>query len=173
MCRKSENKLVKQQYFIHVSSQYGELRPISGWDRFISLWHPSKSQRLSRLAFVTAATSLTGGEPNFARCLAVSWAGTLFIHFRSLLAPDGILPGAKFTLRPRLVFWYIGSVTARQSSSGRVSRTLRSGTSNGITELSQRAPPIFSWTAITWGISPHSSWNRKRRHSKYYITHLQ
>jgi len=47
----------------------------------------------------TAATSLTGGHPNFARCLAVSWAGTLCIHSRGLLPPDGILPGAKFTLR--------------------------------------------------------------------------
>ena len=39
--------------------------------------HPSKFQRVSRLAFVTAATSLTVGQPNFARCLAVSRAGTL------------------------------------------------------------------------------------------------
>ena len=39
--------------------------------------------------------------------------------FSGLLAPDGILPGAKFTLRPRLAFSYIGSVTARHSSSGR------------------------------------------------------
>jgi len=30
------------------------------------------------------------------------------------LAPNGILPGAKFTLRPSLVFSYIGSVTARR-----------------------------------------------------------
>jgi len=29
------------------------------------------------------------------------------------------LPGAKFTLRPSLALSYIGSVTARQSSSGR------------------------------------------------------
>jgi len=49
------------------------------------LGHPSKFQRVSRLAFVTAATSLTGGQPNFARCLAVSWAATLCIHFRGLL----------------------------------------------------------------------------------------
>jgi len=28
---------------------------------------------------------------------------------------------------------------------------------NGITELSQRASPIFSWAAITLGIGPHSS----------------
>ena len=36
-----------------------------------------------------------------------------YIHFRQLLLPDGILPGAS------LVFSYIGSVTAQHSSSGR------------------------------------------------------
>jgi len=36
-----------------------------------------------------------------------------------LLLPNGILPGAKFTFRLSLAFSYIGSVTARQSSSGR------------------------------------------------------
>jgi len=39
-----------------------------------------------------------------------------------------------------------------------VSQTLRRGTRNGITELLQRAPPIFCWAAITLGIGPHSSW---------------
>ena len=82
------------------------------------LGHRSKFQRVSRLAFITAATSLTGGQPNFARCLAVSCSGTLCIHFRGLLLPDGILPRAKFTLRPSLAFSYIGSVTARHSSIG-------------------------------------------------------
>jgi len=39
-----------------------------------------------------------------------------------------------------------------------VSQTLRRhGTRNGITELSQRAPPIFGSTAITLGIGQHSS----------------
>ena len=33
-------KFVKQQYVLHMSSQYGELRPTSGWDRFVSLGHP-------------------------------------------------------------------------------------------------------------------------------------
>jgi len=51
---------------------------------------------------------------------------------------------------------YIGSVTAQHSSIG-VSQTLRRGTRNGITELSQTAPPIFGWAAITLGIGPHSS----------------
>ena len=38
-----------------------------------------------------------------------------------------------------------------------VSQTLWRGTRNGITKLSQRAPPIFSWAAIKLGIIPHSS----------------
>ena len=37
-----------------------------------------------------------------------------------------------------------------------VSQTLRRGTRNGITQLSQRAPPIFGRAAITLGIGPHS-----------------
>jgi len=39
--------------------------------------------------------------------------------FSGALAPDGILPGAKFTLRPSLAFSYTGSITAWHSSSGR------------------------------------------------------
>jgi len=79
-----------------------------------------KLQLTNRLGFVTAPTSLNGGQPHFARCLAVSWAGTLYIFLGGggVLPPNGILPGAKFTLRPSLAFSYIGSVTAGHSSSG-------------------------------------------------------
>ena len=66
MYRQSEKKLVKQQYLLHMSSQYGELRPSSGWDRFVSLGHPSKFQRLSLLGSVTARHSSSGRQPNFA-----------------------------------------------------------------------------------------------------------
>jgi len=82
--RQSE-KLVKQQYLFHMSASYAELWPTNGWDRLVSLAHPSKFQRGSRLGFVTAATSLNGGQPNFARCLTVCWADILYIHFRRLL----------------------------------------------------------------------------------------
>jgi len=44
---------------------------------------------------------------------------TVYIHFWWLLPPNGIVPGAKFTLRPSHPLSYIGSVTARHSSSGR------------------------------------------------------
>ena len=37
-----------------------------------------------------------------------------------------------------------------------ISQTLRRGTRNGITELSQTARPIFDRPAITLGIGPHS-----------------
>jgi len=70
---------------------------------------------------VTAATSLNGDQQNFARCLAVSWAGTLHIHFGGFLPPNGILPAAKFTLCPSLAFYYMAALlhTAQRSSSGR------------------------------------------------------
>jgi len=88
----------KQLYLLHMSLQYGELRPTSGWDHFVSLGHPSKFQRVSRLGFVTAVTLLNGSQPNFAWCLAVSCAATLYIHFWWLLPRNRSLPGAKFTL---------------------------------------------------------------------------
>jgi len=59
--------------------------------------------------------SLNRGQPNFARCLAVSCDATLYIHFWGLLPLNGILSGAKFTLRPSLAFSYIGSITAGHS----------------------------------------------------------
>jgi len=43
---------------------------------------------------------------------------TIYI-FQELLFRNGLLPGAKFTLRPSLALSYIGSVTAWHSSSGR------------------------------------------------------
>jgi len=154
----NRKKPVKQQYLPHMSLQYGALRPTSGWDRFVSLGHLSKLQRVSRLGFI-AATSLTGSQPNFARCLAVSWAATLYIHFRGLLPPDGISPRAKFTFRPSLAFSYIGSVTARHSSSGHPNFVAWCKEWNYRTFPEVHGPPIFGWAAITLGIGPHStSW---------------
>jgi len=68
---------------------------------------------------LASLVEFTGGQPNFASCLAVSWTTTLYIHFRWLLLPDGISPRAKFTLGPSLAFSHIGSFTARRLSSGR------------------------------------------------------
>ena len=54
----------RQQYLPHISSQYGELRPTSGWDLLASLGHSSKFQRVSRLGSVTARHSSSGRQPN-------------------------------------------------------------------------------------------------------------
>ena len=86
-CIDNRKKLVKKQYLLHMSSQYGELWPTNCWDRFGSLGHPSKFQRVSHLGFVTVSTSVNGDEPNFARYLAISWASKLYIHFWGLLSP--------------------------------------------------------------------------------------
>ena len=104
----------------------------NGWDRLASFAHPSKFQQVSRLGFVTAPTSLNEGQPKFARCLAVSFAGTLYIHFRGLLPRNGSLPGAKFTLRPSHAFSCIGSFTARHSSSERQPKFVALYTRNGM-----------------------------------------
>ena len=63
-----------------MSSQYGELQPTNSWDQSVSFGHPSKFQRVSHPGFVTAPTLLNGGQQNFAQCLAISWACTLYIY---------------------------------------------------------------------------------------------
>jgi len=136
---------------------YGQLGPTNGCDRFTSLGHPSKFQRVSlrRLGFVfiTATTSLSGGQRNFARCLAFSWAGTLYVHFWGHL-----MPGAKFTLSPSLAF-YIGSVTARHSGSRRQASFAAWYKEWNCGSFAEGAtPPIFGWAAIMLGIGPHSSY---------------
>ena len=83
------------------------------------LGHPSKFQRVSRIAFVTAATSLTGGQPHFARCLAVFWAGILYIFGCSCPLTELCQEQNSLYVQVLIAFSYIGSVTARHSSSGR------------------------------------------------------
>jgi len=57
--RQSE-KTVKQQYLLHMSSQYDKLRPTNGWDRLTSLGHPCKFHLVSRLGSVTARYLVVG-----------------------------------------------------------------------------------------------------------------
>ena len=95
--------------------------------------HLIKFQRITRLAFVTAATSLTGGQANLARCLAVSWPHvTLYInHF----APKSCV----------LLCWQ------------RYCTALEQWVSAKLCSIEQRATPIFGRATITLGIGPHSS----------------
>ena len=56
----NRKKLVKQQCVIHMSPQYGERRPTSGWHRSGSLRHPCKFERVSRLGSITARHLVVG-----------------------------------------------------------------------------------------------------------------
>ena len=65
--RSTIGKKLKQQYLLQMSSQYGELRPTSGWGLLVSLGQPCKFQRVLRLGSVTAGHSSSGRQPNVQR----------------------------------------------------------------------------------------------------------
>jgi len=59
-CIDNRKKLVKQQYLLHMSPQYGELRLTSGWDWFGCLGHPCKFQWVRVLAALLHSTLVVG-----------------------------------------------------------------------------------------------------------------
>jgi len=72
----------------------------------------------------------------------------IIIHFRRLLLRNGILPGAKFTLRPpslALSCWQRYCTAVEQWARAKLC---------GVKHM---APPIFGRATITFGIGPHSS----------------
>jgi len=142
-------KLVKQHYLLHMSPQYGELRPTNGWDLLASLGHPTIFNGFRVLASLLQRRRST--EAN--QTLHDVWPSPELVHhvyiFGDSLPSDGILSRAKLTLRACLAFSYIGSVAARHSSSGP-----QPNFAAWYTEWNYRT---FGWAAITLGIGPHSN----------------
>jgi len=138
---------VKHQYLLHTSSQYGNFGPLTA-ESGSGVWTPSKFQRVSRLGFVTAPKSLNGGQPNFAQCLAVSWAGTLCIHFLEALAPVEEFCHIQSSLCVQILRSSILSGLLQGTRAAGVSQI--SAFSRGDAYIRYRA-------AITLGIDPHSS----------------
>ena len=94
-----------------------------------------------------------------AGCLAMSWAGTLYVYIHF----GGSCPLTEFCqLQNSLCIQVLRSpilpALLHSTRAVAVSQTLWHGTKNGITELSQRAPPIFGWVVIALGTGPHSSY---------------
>jgi len=118
---------------------------------------PANFKRVSRLGSVTAATSLSGGQPNFARCLAVSCASCYTIYISGGSCPLTEFCPVQNSLYVQVLRSLVLPALLHGTSASGVSQTLRRGTRNGITELPYRAPPIFGRAAITLGIGPHSS----------------
>jgi len=50
----------EQQYLRHMSSEYGELQPTSGCDRFVSLGHPANFNGFRVLAALLHGTVVVG-----------------------------------------------------------------------------------------------------------------
>jgi len=110
------------------------------------------------LASLRAATSLTGGQPNFARCLAVSWAATLYT-FSGALAPERNFARCKIHVMSKSCVSYIGSVTTPHSSSERQRNFAAWCKEWNYGTFAECVTDIrLGWAAMTLGIGPHSSW---------------
>ena len=137
--------------------QYGELQPTNGWDLLASLGHPRKFQRvyrvfsslLNRRRSTEVNQTLHDVSPSRALVyyVCILWGScplTEFCRLQNSLCVQGLRS-------PKLAALLHGTRAVG------VSQSLRRGARNEITELSQRAPPIFGRAAITLGIGPHSS----------------
>ena len=142
-------KTFKDQYLLHTSSQY-----MASFGSLAAVWGtPANFNGFGELAsLLQQCSDVAHWRPTKLCTMFGCLLGWYIIcTFSGALAPDGILSCAKFTLRPSIAFSYIGSVTARHSTSEREpSCSCNCGTFAG-------APPIFGWAAKTLGIGPHSS----------------
>jgi len=113
----NQKKLVKQRFSSTCSHSmviFGPLMAETGW------WVRGTTANFT--SWLCYCTDIT--QPNFARCLAVSWAGTLL----GALAPNGILQGAKFTFKNSqscLLYWQRYTLHGTQTVG--ISQALRHG----------------------------------------------
>jgi len=84
-------------------------------------------------------------------------AGTLCVHFLELLPLTEFCPMQNSLCVQVLCCPILPAVLHGTRRAAAVSQTLWRGTRNGITELSQRTPPMFGWATITLSIGPHFS----------------
>jgi len=99
----------------HNTVNFGPLTAKMVW----RVWAPRQSST-GFASWLRYCTDVAQRRPA-SQCLHDVWPSpglVKYIHFGAL-APDGILPGAKFTLCASFALSCIGSVTARHASSGR------------------------------------------------------
>jgi len=123
-----------------------------------SLGHPRKFQRVSRLASLLHRRHST--EVN--QTLHDVWPSPGLVHYIYIFR--GSCPVTEFchvqnSLCVQLLRSPVLAALLHGTRAVGVSESFRRRTRNGITELSQRAPPIFGWAAITLDIGPHSGFD--------------
>jgi len=141
-CIDNRKKLVKQQYLLHISSQYGELGPLAA-EIGSGVWGtPAHFNGFRLLALLLQwHRSL---ETN--QTLHTVWLSLGLLNYRYIFG--GSCPVTEFcSVQNSLYVQVLRSPVLAALLHGTpavgVSQTLRRGTRNGITELPLRVPPIF------------------------------
>ena len=85
------------------------------------------------------------------------WSSSGLVHYICIYIFGGSRPLTEFCPAQNLLYVQvlcspILSALLRGTRAAGISQILWRGTRNGITELSQRAPPVFGWVTITLGI---------------------
>jgi len=141
-------KLVKQQYLPHMSHNMVNFGPLAAEIASLVWGTPANIQRVSRLGFVSAATSLNGSQPNFAHDVWPSPGLVHYIYILRALARLRNFPRCNIHFASKssaLLYWQ------------RYCTALDKWASAKLCGVKQRAPPIFGRAAITLGIGPRSS----------------
>jgi len=140
-----------------MSSQYGELPPTNGWDRFTILGHPANFNWFSVLALLLQWRR----SPEANQTLHDLWSSPGLVHYVYIFwffCPLAEFCHVQNSLCIQVLCSRISAALLHGTAAAGLSQSLRHDTRNGITELSQRAPPTFGLAAVTLGIGPHSSY---------------
>jgi len=109
------------------------------------------------------------GQPNFARRLPISLAGTLYIHLWGLLPPNGIFLGTEFTAYESfvLLYWQHYCTVLEQWASAKFCGVVQRMELQNFRSSFSTGCHLNSERGITLGIGPHSSYFRFRL-QRYY-----
>jgi len=141
----------------YTSPHYRELRPINCWDLLASLRHSSNFNGFRVLSsLLKPCRSPEANQTLHDVNLAVSWAATLYTYTSGGFCPLTKVCPVQNSLHVQALRSRILAALLHGSSSGHQPKFAAWYKEYRITELSQRAPPIFGRAVVTLGIGPHS-----------------
>jgi len=118
-CINNQKRLVRQQYLLNMSHNMANFGPLTA-EIGSGFWStPANFNRFHVLASLLQQCR----SPNFARCLAVSWAATLYIHFLGLLPPWQNLATCKLHFASKscvLLYWQCYCMALQQRASAKL-----------------------------------------------------
>jgi len=147
-CIDKQKKIVKQQYLLHLSSQYGELWPTTAESSWWVWGTPAKFNRFHVLS--SLLHQHCSAEVN--QTLHGVWLSPRLVHYIYIFGsscPQRNFTRCKihFASKSCILFWQHYCTALKQWASAK-----RCG-------VEQRVLPIFIRAVITLGISPHSCYH--------------